>query len=218
MGRVGLTMAALAFVTVALSMLIPGLGAICVGPITAIAIGAGAGWWASKTLGGGTAGRGAGAGAIAGLGALFGAAVGLTVLLAIAGNNPEVQQGILEGLEQAQQQNPDAQLPEGLNPAALLGAGGAIGGFCFGLFYLFLATIGGLIAGLIYGRNRGQTMATAGAYPTEAATYPAPGMQSNLGPRDASFTESEGRARVYPTDQDESESGARTYPSDDRRE
>lgn len=200
MGRVGLTMAALAFVTVALSMLIPGLGAICIGPITAIAIGAGAGWWASKVLGGGTAGRGAGAGAIAGLGALFGAAVGLTVLLAIAGSNPEAQQGIQDLLEQTQQQNPDAQLPEGLNPAALLGAGGAIGGFCFGLFYLFLATIGGLIAGLIYGRNRGQTMATAGAYPTGAAIYPAPGMEPNQGLRDTPAEESEGGARVYPSD------------------
>src|ERR687885_2711883 len=106
MGRVGLSMAALALVTVALASLIPLVGVLLVAPLTAAIVGAGAGWWASKVLGYGTAGRGAGAGALAGLGALFGAAIGLAVLGALFGNNPEVQQGIQQGLKQAQEQNP----------------------------------------------------------------------------------------------------------------
>jgi hypothetical protein len=200
MGRVGLIMAALAFVTVALSMLIPGLGALCVGPLTALLIGSGAGWWASKVLGSGNAGRGAGAGAIAGLGALFGAAVGLTVLASIVGTDPQFQQQLQDQFAQ----DPNVQLPEGFNPAALVGVGGAIGGFCIGLFYLVLAVIGGLIAGLVYG-NRGATAATPmGGYPAGQATYTAPGMEPNQGLRG--------------TPPDDPDRGARIYPDDQRRE
>ena len=101
MGRVGLTMAGLALVTVALSTLIPVIGSLVIAPLTALIIGAGAGWWASKVLGYGTAGRGAGAGAIAGLGALIGSVIGVVVLATIVGNSPEAQRQFQEGIENA---------------------------------------------------------------------------------------------------------------------
>ena len=206
MGRVGLIMGVLALVAVALSNLIPGIGQILLAPLASIIIGAGAGWWASKVLGYGTAGRGAGAGAIAGIGALLGAVIGFTILLSIFGNTPAFQ----EGLNQAQQQNPDAQLPENLDPSTLLGLTGAAGGFCLGLFYLFLSTIGGLIAGLVYGRNRGPAVATpAGSYPAGTS----PGFPSAT---TAPGTEPDRVARTYPEDEDEGR--ARVYPADERRE
>ncbi len=209
MGRVGLTMAGLALVTVALSTLIPVIGSLVIAPLTALIIGAGAGWWASKVLGYGTAGRGAGAGAIAGLGALLGSVIGLALLLSIAANNPEVQRGIQEGLENAQQQNPDVVLPENFDPGAILGVGGAFVGFCFGLFDLFLATIGGLVAGLVYGRNRQPLPATpVGGYPVQGTGVP---QMTNT-----YTTESDRGARVYPDT--ESDRGARVYPDDERRE
>src|ERR671932_28354 len=111
MGRVGLTMAALALVTVALASLIPLVGALLVAPMTAAIVGAGAGWWASKVLGYGTAGRGAGAGTIAGIGALIGSVVGLAILAGIAGNSPQAQQQLNQILQNAQQQNPGRSVP-----------------------------------------------------------------------------------------------------------
>lgn len=190
MGRVGLTMAALALVTVALANLIPLLGPLLVAPLTAAIVGAGAGWWASKVLGYGTAGRGAGAGTIAGLGALIGSVIGLAVLAGIVGQSAQFQQQLNQALQGARQQNPGANVPN-LNAGALATAGGALGGFCFGLFDLFLSMIGGLIAGIVYGRNRG-----AGA-PQPMAGYPAaatglPSM-TNTSERDE-----EHGARIYP--------------------
>jgi hypothetical protein len=172
MGRVGLIMAALAFVTVALASLIPLVGVFLVAPLTAAIVGAGAGWWASKALGYGTAGRGAGAGAIAGIGALIGSVVGLAILAGIVGNSAQFQQQLNQVLRDAQQQNPGTAVPN-INAGALATVGGIIGGFCFGLFDLFLSVIGGLIAGVVYGRNRGSAMPVPSAgYPTGGTGLP----------------------------------------------
>jgi hypothetical protein len=210
MGRVGLIMAALAAVTVGLSMLIPILGALLVAPLTAAFVGAGAGWWASKVMGYGTAGRGAGAGALAGLGALLGSMIALTVAASILGNNAEFQQGLQQALENAAQENPDAAIPA-INAGALATAGGAIGGFCFGIFYLLLSTIGGLIGGVVYGRNRGPAVAAVpGMYP-QAGTYPASGAYPTT-PADAPTDLP--RMTNQPGDQ---EHGARIYDENDRR-
>lgn len=204
MGRVGLMMALLALITVALASLIPVIGALLVAPLTAAVVGAGAGWWASKVLGYGTVGRGAGAGAIAGIGALIGSVIGLLVLGSIVGRSPEFQRAVQQGVQNAQQQNPGATVPN-LNAGTLAAAGGAVGGFCFGLFDLFLSVIGGMIAGAVYGRNRGAaataaTTSTAAIYPSMTA---APGGMSGDAPQTAHTTQTddERNARIYPDKQ-----------------
>lgn len=199
MGRVGFSMAGLALITVALSMLIPLLGWFVIAPLTALIIGAGAGWWASKARGYGTAGRGAGAGAIAGLGALFGSIIGLIALAMIAANNPEVQREFQRLLETTQQQNPDQNL-EGVSAGAVATVTALFGGGCVGLFNLFLSTIGGLIAGLVYGRNRGAVATAPGG---DYAPYPPAG---------------QGLPTMQPPQAPEQERGARIYPEDQRRE
>ena len=209
MARVGLIMAAVAFIVVALTSLIPLVGAFLVAPLAALAIGAGAGWWASKVLGGGSAGRGAGAGAITGVGALFGSVVGLALLAAMfgnsVGNNPDFQQQLQQGIEDAQEQNPDPQAPDieipEISGGAVTGAAGvvgAVGGFCFGLVDLLLAVLGGLLGGFIYGRNN-PVMATAApmGYPSSSPPgghIPAMGSTTRM-------TESEGGTRIYSDEQ-----------------
>lgn len=203
MGRVGLIMAGLALVTVALSSLIPIIGSFLVAPLTAIIIGAGAGWWASKALGGGSAGRGAGAGAIAGIGALIGSVIGLGllgVLFASSANDPAAQQEFQRQLEAAREQNPDAAVPD-LDLSTIVAGASLIGGFCLGLFDLLLSTLGGLIAGIVYGRNRAPAVAPAGGFP--AAAYPAAGTSL---------------PQITNTVEPDREGGARIYPDDERRE
>ena len=192
MGRVGLSMAALALVTVALASLIPLVGVLLVAPLTAAIVGAGAGWWASKVLGYGTAGRGAGAGAIAGIGALIGSVVGLAILAASVGSSAQFQQQFNQALRNAQQQNPGTALPN-INTGAVAAVGGIIGGFCFGFVDLFLSVIGGLIAGVVYGRNRGSaTPVPAPGYPTGGTGLP----QMTQPPEN----NEEHGARIYPKD------------------
>ena len=203
MGRVGLIMAGVALVAVALSSLIPLIGWFLVAPLAALIIGAGAGWWALKALGGGSAGRGAGAGAIAGIGALIGSVIGLALLGAVfasSANDPAVQQEFQRQLEAAREQNPDAAVPD-LDLGALATGGSILGGFCFGLVDLLLSTIGGLIAGIIYGRNRAPAAAPAGSYAD--GTYPAAGT---------------GLPPMTNTLEPDREGGARIYPDDERRE
>jgi hypothetical protein len=207
MGRAGLIMGLVALVAVALSSLIPVIGSILVAPAAAALIGAGAGWWASKLRGYGTAGYGAGAGALAGLGALIGSVIGLAVLLSLFSANPEFQQQFQEGLEEARQQNPDAEVPN-LDPTALAAAGGVIGGFCLGLFDLLVAMVAGLIAGAVYGRNRGPAPAQpAGTYAPYVGAEPGLPQMSNTGPTtrmeqtpsdQVDETEEQRRARIYP--------------------
>ena len=201
MGRVGLIMAALALVTVALANLIPALGQLLVAPLTSLIVGAGAGWWASKVLGYGTAGRGAGAGAIAGIGALIGSVIGLALLAYIVANNPEAQAQFQQELQrQLQQESP--QDPEvtralrNLNFGAVAGIGGAFGGFCLGLFNLLLSMIGGLIAGVVYGRNRQPAAMPYAGYPAGGTSLP----------------------QMTNTMETEPDRGARIYPDDQRRE
>jgi hypothetical protein len=167
-------MAVVAFVAVALVSLIPLVGLVLVAPLTAIVVGAIAGWWASKALGYGTAGRGAGAGAIAGLGALLGSIVGLTVLAGMVGNSAQFQQQFNDALRNAQQQNPGTTMPN-INAGTLMTVGGIVGGFCFGLVDLFLSVIAGLIAGAVYGRNRGPSPITPVAGYPSAGLAPMPG-------------------------------------------
>ncbi len=193
MARVGLIMAGLALVTVTLSMLIPLLGWFLVAPLTALIIGAGAGWWASKVMGYGTAGRGAGAGALAGLGALFGAVIGLVLLALLAADNPDLQREFDRMLEQTRQQNPDQNIGE-VPAGAVLTVAAVFGGGCIGLVNLLLSTLGGLVAGVVYGRNRGPAVATV------AGTYPAGISPADVG-RETAKLESEQGARIYPDDQ-----------------
>jgi hypothetical protein len=136
----------LAFVVVAVATPFELMG-IPLASIAAIAIGAIAGWRASKARGEGTAVRGAEAGAWAGVGALLGSIVGLAVLALIIGNIPEVQEAV-----RASEPHPDARIPTNLI-APLAALGGVLGGFALGLIELALATVGGLVAALIYGRN-----------------------------------------------------------------
>ncbi len=193
MARVGLIMAGLALVTVTLSMLIPLLGWFLVAPLTALIIGAGAGWWASKVMGYGTAGRGAGAGALAGLGALFGAVIGLVLLALLAANNPDLQREISSAMETVREQNPDQNIGD-VPAAALLTVSAVLFGGCIGLVNLFLSMLGGLVAGVVYGRNRGPAVATVGG------TYPAGAPPLDVG-RETTKLESEHGARIYPDDQ-----------------
>ncbi len=193
MARVGLIMAGLALVTVTLSMLIPLLGWFLVAPLTALIIGAGAGWWASKVMGYGTAGRGAGAGALAGLGALFGAVIGLVLLALLAANNPDLQREISSAMETVREQNPDQNIGD-VPAGALLTVTAVLFGGCFGLVNLFLSMLGGLVAGVVYGRNRGPAVATV------AGTYPAGTTLGGTG-RETTKLESEHGARIYPDDQ-----------------
>lgn len=197
MARVGLIMAGLALVTVTLSMLIPLLGWFIVAPLTALIIGAGAGWWASKVMGYGTAGRGAGAGTLAGIGALFGAVIGLVLLASIAANNPELQREMSSAMDTIREQNPDQEIGD-VPAGALLSITAVIFGGCIGLVNLFLSMLGGLVAGVVYGRNRGP--AAVGATP---GMYPAGTLPPDAG---------------LPTIKLESEQGARIYPDDQRRD
>lgn len=203
MGRVGLWMGLLALVAVALSSLIPLLGSFLVAPLAALLIGAGAGWWASKVEGYGTAGRGAGAGAIAGIGALLGSAIGLALLGGLLGrfaNTPEFQQEYQRQLETARQQNPGATLPN-FDPRAIGAVGGVVGtalGFCFGIVDLLLAVIGGLIAGLVYGRNRGPAAAAA------------------AGPQAGEMPQMSGMGGPEPPGEPDERHGARIYRDDEK--
>ena len=208
MARAGWSMAALAFVAVGLSALIPLVGTVIIGPLAAIIIGAGAGWWASKLMGSGGAGRGAGAGSIAGLGAFLGAVVGTIVLFSIFGNNPQFQQQFQQGLNEAQQQNPEAQIPA-LNATAIAGAGGAVIGFCMGLFNIFLSMLGGLIAGAVYGRRDAPVaVAPIGGYVPDNTGIPQMTSQTpyptqpdyNTRPFDPqpNDADDEHKARIYP--------------------
>lgn len=202
MARVGLIMAGLALVTVTLSMLIPVLGWFIVAPLTALIVGAGAGWWASKVMGYGTAGRGAGAGTLAGMGALFGAVIGAVLFAIIASRNPSLQRQysdiLNQAIEQSQQQNPgqDVGALRNVGVGTVLGIGGAIGGGCIGLVNLFLAMLGGLVAGVVYGRNRGPAAVAA-----NLTMYP-PGTQPpNAGLPTMRVEGEQGGARIYPDEQ-----------------
>ncbi len=153
MARAGWSMALLALVVTALSALIPLIGTFIIGPLATIIIGAGAGWWASKRLGSGGAGRGAGAGAIAGLGAFIGATIGTVIIFSILSGSPDGRAQISSILAQMQQEDPTLnQLSSDDLASAISVLGGGLG-FCVGLFNIFLAMIGGLIAGLVYGKR-----------------------------------------------------------------
>ena len=231
MARPALSMAALAFVAIALSMLIPVLGQLAVAPLAALLIGGGAGWWASKAMGYGTAGRGSGAGALAGIGALLGATIGLALLAGFTGSqftsNTEFQQQFQEQLEQQREANPDAEIPE-IDPndfGAVAGIAGGIGGtilgFCLGMVYLLLSTLGGLIGGVMYGRNRGPTPAMAGGYSYEGSPpggyqsqpYGSPPAGNTPGPF-LQPSDSANLPRMTNRPDVESEGGARIYPDD----
>ena len=87
--------------------------------------------------------------------------------------------------------------------------GGAFVGLCLGLFDLFLSTIAGLVAGLVYGRNRQPLPTTpVGGYTGQGTGLP---QMTNT-----DTTESDRGARVYPDT--EPDRGARVYPDDERRE
>jgi hypothetical protein len=188
-------MGGLALVTVTLSMLIPLLGWSIVAPLTALIIGAGAGWWASKEMGYGTAGRGAAARTLAGLGSLVGAMVGLVILASIAANNPDLQREMTAAMETVREQNPDQEIGD-IPTGALLTVTALIFGGCIGIVNLFLSLFGGLVAALIYGRNRGPAPVAVAP-----GMYPGGTLPPDAGLPTMRVDNEQGGARIYSDEQ-----------------
>jgi hypothetical protein len=92
--------------------------------------------------------QGAGAGAIAGLGALVAAFVAFTVLGAVLGTDPALQD-----LVRSSEPHPEARVPYEWIPS-LGGAPGGLVGLGVGLMQLVLAAFGGLVVGRVTGTER----------------------------------------------------------------
>jgi hypothetical protein len=148
MQTVGFKMGVLILLAVALVSLIPVVGSFVIAPFVALAVGAVAGRSASRMADAGAANQATKAGAFTGIGALLGSILGLTILLLIIADNPAMQEAIRNS-----EPHPEARIPYAwMAPLAALG--GIVGGFVVGLFDLLLATVGGLLAGLLYDHNR----------------------------------------------------------------
>jgi hypothetical protein len=123
-------------------VLVPVHGPLLIGPLAALAIGIGVVWYEVAETGGSSAGRGLRLGAVAGVGALIGSVIAFTVVLAVIGSNPAVQEFV-----RASEPHPEARIPADMIPA--LGAlTGVLAGLAFGAFNLALSAFGGLFAGL----------------------------------------------------------------------
>lgn len=146
MKRISLIMAAIALLLVAIATPFDLMG-VPIGPFVAAILGGVAGWWAAQATGIATAQKGAAAGALAGIGALIGAVVALALAGWLIGSLPAVQE-----LVRSSEPHPEARIPAYLvGPAAALGGG--VVGLVLGLVDLIAATVGGLLAALLYGRN-----------------------------------------------------------------
>ena len=165
--------------------------ASCLGFLSVVALGLGAGFTAAKNSNAAReqrVGRGASAGAIAGVITLIGSVIVLLIISQLPAFQAQVQQGITQAL----QNNPNAA-NSGLDPAQLArfasGAGGVIGGFCSGLFYLVIMVITGLLGALFWkGAPAAEQYVPAGG----TTTYGAPPTGTYGGPANP-----EGGARVY---------------------
>jgi len=147
--RAGLVFGLAAVAAVAGSALLP---IPCLGFLSVIALGLGAGYTAAKNTNATRdqrVGRGATAGAIAGGVAL----VGGTIAVIAISQLPFMQAQIQAGVNQALQQNPELA-ETGLDPAQLAalaaGAGGIVGGLCGGLINFIAMLITGLLGALFW--------------------------------------------------------------------
>ena len=146
MNRTTLILAILAFIIVALATPFQVVG-LPLAPLTALLIGALAGWRAARLHVEGAAAWGVKAGAIVGVGALLGSIVVLVVLATALGS-----QGSIQDYIRASEPHPEARIPvEAIAPLAA--AGGAVTGLLLGLGDLVLSAIGGFFAALIYNRQ-----------------------------------------------------------------
>lgn len=160
-----------------------------------LALGYGAGYTAAKVSNapqGGGVGRGALAGTIAGIVNLL----AMTILLGVLASLLTQLPGMQDIFAQAQAQNPGQ--PQVPITGGLLGAGGAVAGFCFGLINLIIMLVGGLIGGAVWKgapqtvgaqqySNIGQNTYTMGT-PPPPGTYTPP-------------TDDDTNARIYPDNQ-----------------
>lgn len=150
-----------------LNALIPCVGFI-VAIVSVIALGWGAGQTAAKTTnaaqGQGT-GRGATAGAIGGTVLLIGSVIAFLALSSVITSLP----GFEDQLQQALQQNPDANIDPN-DAGAFLGIGFGVVGFGCGIMNFVLMLIGGLIGGAMWKGTGG----TAAYVPAGGTTYGAP--------------------------------------------
>lgn len=147
--RTGLVFGLAAVGAVAGSALLP---IPCIGFLSAIALGLGAGYTAAKTTNATRdqrIGRGATAGAIAG-GIVL---VGGTIAVIVISQLPFMQAQIQASVNQALQQNPELA-GSGLDPATIAsfaaGGFGLIGGLCGGLINFIVMLITGLLGALFW--------------------------------------------------------------------
>lgn len=207
--RAGLIFGAGAIVALIGSTLLP---IPCLGFLSVLALGMGAGYTANKVMNSARdrrIGRGATAGAIGGVLAL----VGTVIAVLIALNLPGTQAAIQEQLAA----NPDLG-DAGIDPAQLTslisGAGGIVGGFCGGLINLVVMVVGGLLGSLFW----------KGAALT-ADYVPAGGSAAYNQPPTGGYIPPSGGAQQYTTPPagttpggQEPEGGARVYdPNDPNR-
>ena len=147
----GLIFAAVGVVGVLALSFVPGVGALCCGPLAAALIGTVAGYygvrWSEASAG---VGQGVLAGAIAGIGALIGAVVFFVIALSIARANPQFNQAIQDALRQ--QPNARGVTPADVN--AMVSAIGPFVGLCFGTIELLIALALGALGGWLATRNR----------------------------------------------------------------
>lgn len=143
MDRTTLLLALLTFIVVALATPVQILG-LPLAPIAGLIIGMYAGWRAARGHIPSGAGDGLRAGALVGLGALLGSVIALTVMAAVIGSLPGVQDAV-----RLSEPHPEARIPvEMIAPLAALG--GVVGGLALGLVELALAALGGAAGALIY--------------------------------------------------------------------
>jgi hypothetical protein len=129
---------------------IPTLGQICCGPLTAVLLGGAAGYlgvrWSAPPAG---VGQGVIAGGISGIGALIGTVIGFILYVALVRAIPETRQLLEETLRQ---QGNTGLTPEDID--MLLNIVGPVGGICFGVLWLLFALGAGALGGWLAARQR----------------------------------------------------------------
>lgn len=190
----------------------------CIGFLSVVALGLGAGYTAAKTTNAAREqriGRGAAAGAIAGSLVLIGGALGVALITQLPAYQAQIQQGVGQVL----QQNPDFQ-DSGIDPAQIAsfatGAAGVVGGVCGGIINFVTMLICGMLGALFW---RG---APAAQYvPAGSASYGAPPSGSYIPGQDAGQSYNVPPSQPpggQPPNPPSQEGGARIYdPNDPNR-